>query len=341
MILVSGGTGLVGAHLLLSLCVQGQIPRALYRSEASKNAVIALFKKDDSQGLQLFKQIEWVQADLLDIPALELAFKGVTHLYHCAALISFNPKDYQKLKRTNVHGTANMVNLALDFGVKKMCYVSSIASLGKAAKGTKITEETTWNNEHPNVYAMSKYEAELEVWRGIQEGLKAVIVNPGVILGPGFWNKGSGKLFNFAAKGLPFYFPGGSGFVGVADVVKCMLTAMESEHSEERYICVSENLSYRDLFEKMSTGFGKKTPTYEIPIILLEVLWRLDYLKSLILGGKRLLSKQTVQGLKSQDSYAAQKSKTALKLSYATISEVIRSCCMAHPKFSQIKKSIN
>lgn len=329
---------MVGAHLLLSLCKEGHAPRALYRSEESINAVIALFKKHDSQDLQLFKQIEWVQADLLDIPALEIAFKGITLVYHCAALISFNPKDYQKLKRTNVHGTANMVNLALDFGVKKMCYVSSIASLGKAAKGTKITEETTWNNEHPNVYAMSKYEAELEVWRGIQEGLKAVIINPGVILGPGFWNKGSGKLFNFAAKGLPFYFPGGTGFVGVGDVVKCMLTAMESDHNEQRYICVSESLSYREVFQEMAIGFGKRPPSIEIPLTVLEILWRLDFLKQKVFGGDRKITKLSVQGLKKRTYYSQQKSTSDLKIKYKKIAKIIADCCESY-KIGVLKRN--
>lgn len=332
MILVSGGTGLVGAHLLLSLCKQGHSPRALYRSESSKQRVLSLFKTASKKGQSLYDQIHWAAADLLHIPDLETAFEGVTELYHCAALISFNPKDYQKLKQTNVHGTANMVNLSLDFGVKKMCYVSSIASLGKAPQGSYITEQSSWNQEKPNVYAMSKYEAELEVWRGIQEGLKAVILNPGVILGSGFWKNGSGKLFHFAAKGLPFYFPGGTGFVGVEDVVNCMQTAMNSSISEERYICVSENLSYRELFEKMAKGFGKKTPTYEIPQLALEILWRLDYVKQLFFGGSRRISKQSVQGLKSRDTYSAQKSITDLGMQYTTIDQVIEACCLAYGK---------
>ena len=323
MILVSGGSGLVGAHLLLQLCELGERPRALYRSLESLSNVKQLFSSHSNSGNQYFKQIEWVKGDLLDVPSLEEAFKGVSQVYHCAALISFNPRDYHSLYKTNVIGTANMVNAALFFGASKFCYISSIASLGKETPGKEITEETSWNIDQPNVYAQSKYLAELEVWRAAQEGLPTVIINPGVILGPGIWQQGSGKLFAFAKKGKSFYFPGGSGFVAVKDVTKLMHLAMKSPLKNERFICVAENISYQKLFKYMAQGFGHKEAQYSLPFWLLAVLWRLDFLKYSLLGGGRKITKQTVEGLRQRDYYNHDKSKKQLEMTYNNIASVV------------------
>jgi dihydroflavonol-4-reductase len=330
MILVTGGTGLVGAHLLYELCLAGKTPRALYRAPNSLNGVKSLFKSKSDIFESLFAQIEWTQGDILDLETLKFAFADVTELYHCAALISFDPKDYKKLQQINVAGTANTVNCALDFKVAKMCYVSSIASLGKTTAPHSINEDTDWNIENPNVYALSKYQAELEVWRGIQEGLQAVIINPGVILGAGFWNKGSGKLFGFAKKGSAYYFPGGSGFVGVSDVVKLMQLGMESKNANQRYICVSENLSYLEVFSFMSKSFGTQKPTKKLSFLFLEILWRLDYIKQKITGGPRKITAQTVFSLRHQDFYSAQKSIDMLKMEYQKIDKIILDCCNAY-----------
>lgn len=330
MILVTGGTGLVGAHLLYELCLQKQQPKAIYRNLKGLVAVENVFKTYAPAAPELFSQIEWVPANLLDLERLKEVFIGVTTVYHCAAFISFDPNTYEKLQKVNVTGTANMVNLCLDFKVSKMCYVSSIAALGKAVKGAFITEETHWNITQPNVYALSKYKAELEVWRGIQEGLKATIINPGVILGPGFWNKGSSKLFRFAKKGSPLYFPGGSGFVGVQDVVRLMLLAQTSEHRNQRYICVAENLSYKEIFSEMANGFNHKKPIYKIPLWVLRVAWRLDYIKQFIFGGQRKITKQTVRSLARRDRYSAKKSEDLLGIKYTKTTLVIRQYCKTY-----------
>ena len=327
MILVTGGTGLVGAHLLFSLCEDHQLCRAIYRDVKGLEAVKKLFISSGDLNLARYKTIEWVLGDILDLEGLTPVFKGVKTVYHCAAHISFDPSAYKTLKSVNVTGTANMVNLALDFKVSAFCYVSSIAALGKSDMQNHITEETDWNISDPNVYALTKYEAELEVWRGIWEGLHATIINPGVILGPGFWKKGSGKLFSFAQKGSPFYFPGGSGFVGVKDVVNCMTLSVKEEKWKERFICVSENLTYKALFGDMAEGFGLKKPTHKLPFWILEILWRLDYIKGLFLKGDRKITKHTLKGLRRRDFYDASKSSITLKMEYTPIKKVVIGCC--------------
>ena len=187
----------------------------------------------------LFEKIEWIEADINDIPALEKAFQDITHVFHCAAFISFDPNDLQRLVEVNEIGTANIVNLCIANQIKKLCYVSTIAAIGKEPNNKWVSEETEWQNELVSPYALTKYLAEMEVWRATQEGIPVIIVNPGVIIGPGFWESGSGKLFPTAAKGYKYAPPGGSGFVAVEDVVNMMVQLMESNISNERYIAVA------------------------------------------------------------------------------------------------------
>lgn len=210
MILVTGGTGLVGSHLLYALLQKGQQVRAIHRKGSDLNNVKKIFGYYSEDAASLFNSIEWMEANITNIPQLEDAFKGVTQVYHAAAYVDFKPKNYYKLKKANIEGTANIVNLCLTFKVEKLCYVSSIATLGTPVNGQPITEETHWNPESQNsVYAITKFGAEMEVWRGSQEGLKTVIVNPGVILGEGLWHKGSGSIVKRVAKGLTYYTTGG------------------------------------------------------------------------------------------------------------------------------------
>ncbi|MCO4822775.1 MAG: SDR family oxidoreductase, partial [Flavobacteriaceae bacterium] len=196
MILVTGGTGLVGSHLLYQLVKADQDIRAIYRSEDKLALVKKVFSYYTEDFEFLFSKIEWLKGDLNNIPLLEDAFKDVGYVYHCAAFISFDPSDYRQLRKINIDGTANIVNLSIINQVKKLCYVSSIAAVGQTETNETINENTEWNKEnHHSVYAITKYGAEMEVWRGTQEGLDAVIGNPGIIIGPGFWRAGSGSLF--------------------------------------------------------------------------------------------------------------------------------------------------
>ncbi|NCP89793.1 MAG: NAD-dependent epimerase/dehydratase family protein, partial [Flavobacteriales bacterium] len=206
MILVTGGTGLVGSHLLYKLASEGEKVRAIYRNERKLSNIKNVFSCYTADYMPLYDSIEWLQADILDIPSLTRAFNNIAYVYHCAAFVSFEPDKYHLLRKTNIEGTANMVNLCIAHHVKKLCYVSSIATLGNPENLKEITEETEWNAEANNtIYAITKYGAEIEVWRGSQEGLSVVIVNPGVILGAGIWRYGSGNLFTKAYKGLKYY----------------------------------------------------------------------------------------------------------------------------------------
>ena len=238
MILVTGATGLVGSHLLVQLLQENEEVKALFRSEKQIEKVKNIFAFHHQTAL--FEKINWVKGDITDIPSLEIAFENISHVYHCAALISFDPSDEDELRKINIEGTANVVNCCIDFSVKKLCHVSSIAALGNPKEHeTTITEETEWNPEELHSdYAITKYGAEMEVFRGHQEGLEVVIVNPGVIFGYGFPKKGSDVIIQSVKKGLSFYTKGNIGIVSVEDVVKSMTQLMKSNNNGERYSMV-------------------------------------------------------------------------------------------------------
>ncbi len=252
MILVTGGTGLVGSHLLLELALTNTEVRAIYRTESKLDNVKKVFSYYTPNPQTIFDKIEWIKADILDIPALEIAIEGIDYVYHAAALISFDPNDFDRLKKVNIEGTANIVNLCLSHQVRKLCYVSTIGTIGRSLTNKEATEDSEWTDQNTNVYARTKYAAEMEVWRGSQEKLEVVIVNPGVIVGPGFWETGSGKLFKTANKEYNYYPPGGTGFVTVSDVVNTMIGLMTSNIVGERFILVSKNLSFKDILTRIT-----------------------------------------------------------------------------------------
>ena len=227
MILVSGATGFVGSYIVCELLRQNKKVRALRRLSSSLNEFEMVCKIQSITPQQL-EQLEWFNADVLDLGDLELAFDGIDEVIHAAAIVSFLPSQQGMMHQVNVEGTANMVNLALHFGVKKFGYLSSIAAIGRSINGAAINENTKWeNSEHNTAYAETKLAAEMEVWRGIQEGLNAVMVNPGVIIGACDFTKGTGKMFETAKNGLKFYTPGVNGFVDVRDVVTILLQLMQ------------------------------------------------------------------------------------------------------------------
>ena len=327
MVLVTGGTGLVGSHLLLHLARDNKKVRALFRDERRLPAVQKVFSYYSGRGQELFDKIQWVKADITDIPALEEAFEHITEVYHAAAMISFDPKDYRKLKTANVTGTANIVNLCIAHQINKLCYVSTIGTIGKSLNGIMANEETDWNSQYANVYALTKYRAEMEVWRASQEGLATVIINPGVILGPGFWQSGSGALFTTANKGYRFYPPGGTAFISVGDVVKMMVTLMQSDIVSQRYIAIAENISYKNILAAISKQLGKREPSWELKIWQLKVGRVFDYLKNQFDGKGRMITKKSIESLLHRDDYDNQKIKDALDFKFEPLDQVISFCC--------------
>jgi dihydroflavonol-4-reductase len=264
MVLVTGGTGLVGSHLLYDLLCRGYEVKVLVRATANKDNILTTFRYYSTQAEELFDKIHWVVGDILDLQSLEEVFSGIDYVYHTAAFVSFKSSDKQRILETNIEGTANIVNLCLGKGIKKLCFVSSIASLGTSENGDPVTEGDVWKpTKKETAYSFSKYKSEMEVWRGITEGLNAVIVNPSVILGPGDGKSGSNAVVDMIAKGFPYYTSGVTGFVDVRDVSRAMILLMESEISGERFILSAENIAYRKLFTTMAEAL-QVTPPHKL-----------------------------------------------------------------------------
>lgn len=303
-VLVTGGTGFLGAYLLGYLVQKGYQIRAIKRKTSSMDLV---------KGIQ--DQIEWLEGDILDTPFLETAMKGVQQVYHAAAVISFDPREAAFMLKVNAEGTANMVNAALYEGVEKFVHVSSIAALGRKEFQPHVNETAQWENSKENSnYAISKFKAECEVWRAMQEGLNIAIVNPSVIIGAGHWKLGSCQLIQKVAKGFKFYPKGSTGFVDVRDVARAAVLLMESDISGERYILNGANWSYQKFFSQTAKALDQKPPSRLAAPWMINLLWRAEWLRSKIFRSTPLLSKETART--SQATYYYHNEKIIEELGY-------------------------
>ncbi len=327
MILVTGGTGLVGSHLLYHLLLENDSVKAIHQKTSDLISVKNIFAYYSSDFEIFFNRIIWIEAGLEDVTELEIAFESVTHVYHCAALVSFKPSDYQKMRRINIDGTANIVNFCISNSIKKLCFVSSIAAIEKNA-GPLIDEAEKWNNsKSKSGYAITKYGAEMEVWRASQEGVDVVIINPGIILGSGFWDKGTGKMFSKIYNGLQFYTEGVTGFVGIKDVVQIMVKLMQSKIKNERFILISENVSFKDVFIQIADALHKKRPWIKVSLFYSEIIWRIELVRSRVFGKNPILTRNSARSSQSKYYFSSQKIETSLSYEFQSIEESIQSTC--------------
>jgi nucleoside-diphosphate-sugar epimerase len=285
-ILVTGGTGFIGAYIIKELAEKGYSVRAIRRSNQ-----LPFFISPD-----ILNKVEWVSGDILDVMSLDEAMQGVDAVVHSAALVSFFKKERKQMYQVNVEGTANVVNLALEHKVKRLVHISSISALGRTANGEHVTEEKKWVTSKLNThYGISKQKAEMEVWRAMGEGLSAVIINPSTVLGFGDWHYGSCAIFKNIYKEFPWYSTGINGFVDVGDVARTAVLLMENGISGDRFIVNSDNWEFRKLFNTIADAFGKKRPSREAGVFLSGIAWRLEKIKSLLTGKKPLLTKETAK----------------------------------------------
>ena len=328
MIFVTGGTGLVGSHLLFELISAGEKVKALKRQTSNLQQVLKTFSYYSGNAQELFDQIEWVDGDILDYFSLEKILIGVNEIFHCAAIVSFETKERARMISNNVEGTANIVNAAIENGVKKICHVSSIAGLGRLDNGELITEETNWVPEkNISGYSESKFFSEAEIWRGIEEGLDAVIVNPSIIFGPANWENGSAKMFKTIWDGMKFYTKGITGFVDVKDVTKAMLQLSDDVNFEkcknQRYILNSENLSYQNVFTQIAIELEKEKPTIYASNLLLGIVWRVATFASWISGKPSMITRESVANSNEINNFDGSKITRSINFNYTPVSESI------------------
>lgn len=324
MILVTGGTGFLGAHLLYHLLQKNDEVKAIKRKDSKTFLTEKIFSYYNPNPEKLLEKIEWVEGDILDYSSLLVAFSDVDFVYHAAAVVSFQSDDKFDLVKTNADGTANVVNAALTRKVKKLCHVSSIGALGRDDVTGLLDEDSpTKPSARSSVYSKSKYEAEREVWRGMAEGLDAVIVNPSIILGPGDWNKGSSQMFQTMWNGLKFYTSGTNGFIDVNDVVKAMIKLMESNISNERFVLSSENVGYKQFFEWMADAMNVPRPKYEAGPMLSTVGAFALATKGFLTGKRHTITRETARTANKKYQYSSEKILKATGLNFIPVKDSI------------------
>lgn len=319
IILVTGGTGFLGAYIIKNLVEKGHRVRALRRSSA-----LPFFISE-----AVWQQVEWVEGDILDVVSLDEAMEGVTGVIHSAALVSFSRSDRERMTQVNLEGTANVVNAAVEHGVQRFIHISSVAALGRTPKSEHVTEERKWEENSSNThYAVTKHRAELEVWRGFAEDLPGVILNPSTILGFGNWHHSSCAIFKNVYKEFPWYTEGINGFVGVEDVAEAAVRLLNSSLTEKRFIINGDNWSFQQLFNTIADGFGKRKPYRKATPLLGEIAWRLERAKHLFTDGKPLLTRESARVAHSRTQFNNAALLKALPgFSFTPLEAVIRDAC--------------
>ncbi len=324
-ILVTGSTGLVGAHLLYYLTSQGNQVKALVRSKSGVSKVRKVFEFYTQVADILISKIEWVEGDIEDYYSLLDITKDIKYVYHTAAIVSLSPFDREEIFKTNIKGTANVVNACIENKISKLCYVSSVAALGRTDDGSFVTEQTHWRpSKNASAYSISKFNAETEVWRAVEEGLSAVIVNPSVILGPGDWSRGSSSMIASIYDGLKYYTAGTTGYVDVRDVCKIMIHLMNSNINGERFLLNSENYLFKDAFIKMTQALGLKRTLTQVKPWMLQVAWRWEYLKYYLFRISPRITKSVVRSGKNRTLYSNKKISDTLCYHFIPVEESIK-----------------
>ncbi|ARK08953.1 NAD-dependent epimerase/dehydratase family protein [Fibrella sp. ES10-3-2-2] len=319
--LVTGATGLIGSHVVRYLLSQGTVVSALYRAQ---NGYGLLTDVSD--------QITWLEGDLLDIPALETAITPGCDVIHCAAIVSFVPKDRARMEQVNVEGTANLVNVCLMAGIRKLAYLSSVAALGRPeskhnvpGQPVTLTEEQKWEESPLNsAYAKTKYRAELEVWRGAAEGLAVVMVNPTIVLGEGDWTRSSTQLVKYVYDEKRFYTEGDINYVDVLDVAEAIVKLLHSPVVDQRFILNAGAMPYRDFLTQLAQALGKQPPSIAVPPGLAKILASLESVRSWLTGTSPLITQETARSASHRYYYPGQLITQSIDFQYRPLSETIQ-----------------
>lgn len=323
-ILVTGGTGLLGAHLLQQLTARGVAVRAIARQGASRRVVDKVFAAY-SKNLEADRaRVEWVTADITDYYSLEDVFGGIEKIFHVAGYVSFKKTDKRKLETVNIRGSANVVDAALHQGVRKVIYVSSVAALGRADLEDLITEETPWKNSPQNThYAVTKQAGEREIWRGSEEGLDVLVVNPGLIVGYGDWDSGTGRIIKRIAEGQAFYTAGCNGWVDVRDTARAMIELDAAGVRNEKFILINENVPFDKAFARIAHHTGSKPPGIKAGPMLIRMAVFTEWLKHKLLGKEPLVTRETALTASLYSRYDNSKLGKHIPFAYTPFEETL------------------
>ncbi len=317
MIFITGCNGLIGSFIARKLLSNGEKVLALKRQSSDMSLL---------KGVE--NSIQWLEGEISDTEILDKAMSQCDTVIHAAAIISFSPSNRDKMYKVNVEGTANMVNAALKNNISKFCFISSIAALGRKKNELIINETALWEDSEMNThYAKSKYLAELEVWRGIEEGLPAFIINPSVVLGPGNWENGSTKLFQYIYKKNKFYTNGYISYVDVEDVAEIAVTLLKKNTTAERYILNAGRVTYKELFTSIARSFNIKPPTIEVGSILSEIAWRIERIRTMFGDSEPIITKETAKLSGFSFEYENRKISELLEYKFRNLDATTKRTC--------------
>ncbi len=323
MNLVTGATGIIGSHLLVELVKRGEKVRATKRENSKLNTVRRLFEYHKLSPDQ-FESIDWIQCDILNPQDVFRACEGVNAVYHCAAMVSFFSNDADKIKNVNIHGTRHIVNACLEQNISALCHVSSTGAIGRQIHNGVVSEKDQWLSDVGNSeYSRSKYLSELEAWRGAEEGLNVVVVNPCIVIGPGNWGQSSTSLIVNAARGMRFYSAGSNAFVDARDVAKSMADLVDRKIFGKRFLVVGENRTYKDVLRNISGKAGVRKPDRALPRWMAEFAWRTEMVLSFFSGRKPRITRETVDSAYHNVQYSNQLIKHDLGIRFTSIDESI------------------
>jgi dihydroflavonol-4-reductase len=323
MNLITGITGLLGTHIALELLSRGEKVRGLIRENSSTDAMQRVFAHYGSS--ELFSGIEWVTGDVLDVTSLVDAIEGCTAVYHCAAIVSYHRLDRKAMYKINVEGTINVVNAALHQGNVRLAHISSIAAIGRTLHDHELDETSEWKEgKNTTHYAITKHLSEMEVWRGIQEGLDAVIINSGFIIGPGDFGRSSAAMFQRIYRGVPFYPPGGTGFISASDAARVSVELLEKEQYGERFIAVAENRTMKEVFSMVAASLGKPIPTKEVTMPMLWIALIGEQLREWLTGKKALVTREIIRNMQGTHTYQNEKLKRVTGERFQSIEDAVQ-----------------
>lgn len=325
-VFVTGGTGLLGSHLIYTLLSQGERVRAIHRKTSNREIlkkVINYYYKGDAD--ELCKLVEWTECDICDYDQLLKTMQEAEIVYHCAAAVSFENRQKDYVLDNNVKGTSNIVKACLENKIKKLCHVSSNAALGAYDGELMVNETHEWDEEgYRSPYGTSKYLSEKEVWKGISKGLNAVIVNPTIILGPGDWSRGSSRFFQQVYGGMLFYTSGTNGYIDVNDLVKAMIALTKSKISGERFIISAENLTYDQFFTMVARSLKVKKPVIKVPRVFSYIAIPAVSLLEMLTKGKSGLTKEMIKVAWSRITYDNSKIIRSTGISFIPIERSVK-----------------
>jgi nucleoside-diphosphate-sugar epimerase len=303
-ILITGASGIVGSHLVLELLQQGHKIKLLVRDkEKTENYLNDLIQFYQINIIDLGSKIDWLIGDITDVPFLENALKDVKTVFHAAALVSVYLADTELMNKTNIEGTANLVNVAMNSGVEWFGFVSSVATLGPNPDGL-VDEDYFWKpGKSHTTYATSKYLAEQEVWRAQEEGLKVLVVNPGFIIGPSFDARSSARIFHQIHKGLPAFINGSGGYVDVRDVAQAIIQFWMNDVTGKRIILSAENLTTKAFLAKVANAMKAKAPSKEVSAFLVQLAYRLDVILSFFMRRKPMMTRDLIKMASSNNQF--------------------------------------